>query len=394
MTTTTPTVHEAERIVIKTGSALVTHEETGQPRNEWMASLAQDVADLRKAGKQVILVSSGAVSLGRATLGFKDKNSLRLEEKQASAACGQVALMDAWKSHFHKHGYAVAQLLLTLDTSEFRRRYLNARNTLETLLELGAVPIVNENDTVATAKLKIGDNDRLAARVAEMANADTLLILSDIDGFYSANPHTDPDAMHIPVVRALTPEIKAMAGDSSSAVGTGGMVTKLQAVKIAHAAGCRTWIGAGRPLHPISNLLQHGGGTWFTASENPMSPRKQWIGGTVRPHGRITIDAGAEKALHKGNSLLAVGVTKVEGHFGRGQVVNIISHDGRLLGKGMCSYDAEEARLLMGKKSDMFDEVLDDYKGKNALIHRNDMALEPLIKEGEQHYDTAEPEQD
>lgn len=371
----TPTLHNAKRIVIKTGSSLVTHEETGQPRYEWMASLAQDVATLRKAGKQVILVSSGAVSLGRNLLGLKQKNALRLDEKQAAAACGQVALMDAWKTPFAHHGYTVAQLLLTLDTSEFRRRYLNARNTLETLLELGTVPIVNENDTVATAELRIGDNDRLAARVAEMAGADTLLILSDINGFYTANPSTNPNAEYIPLVEALTPEIEAMAGDSGSAVGTGGMITKLQAVKIAHGAGCHTWIGAGRPLHPITNLCEKGGGTWFTAHSTPLNARKRWIGGTVNPSGSVSVDAGAEKALTEGGSLLAVGVVSVKGDFDRGEAIRILSANGKILGKGLVAYDATETRAIMGKKSEAFESLI-GYKGKSALIHRDDMVLE------------------
>lgn len=372
---TTPLWTDAKRIVIKTGSALVTHEETGQPRTDWMVTLAQDVADLRAAGKQVILVTSGAVSLGRNLLGLRQKSALRLDEKQAAAACGQVALMDAWKAQFSTHRLAVAQLLLTLDTSEFRRRYLNARNTLETLLELGAIPIVNENDTVATAELRIGDNDRLAARVAEMAGADRLLILSDIDGFYTADPTKNPDAELISVVETLTPEIEAMAGKPNSAVGTGGMVTKLQAVKIAHAAGCSTWIGAGRPLHPVSTLMREGGGTWFTASSTPMNARKRWIGGTVNPTGVLTVDAGAEKALAQGNSLLAVGVTAVEGDFDRGEAVRIRAAGGRILGTGLAAYDAKETRRIMGKKSDAF-EALIGYKGKSALIHRDDMVLE------------------
>lgn len=371
----TPNWTDAKRIVIKTGSALVTHEETGQPRADWMASLAQDVAALREAGKQVILVSSGAVSLGRNLLGLKQKTTLQLDEKQAAAACGQVALMDAWKAQFALHGYTVAQLLLTLDTSESRRRYLNARNTLQTLLALGAIPIVNENDTIATAELRIGDNDRLAARVAEMAGADRLLILSDIDGFYTADPTTHPDAERIPLVTTLTPAIEAMAGKPRSAVGTGGMVTKLQAVKIAHAAGCHTWIGAGRPLHPIATLQREGGGTWFTASSTPANARKRWIGGSVHPTGSLIVDAGAEKALAAGNSLLAVGVTAVEGNFEKGEAVRIRSASNKLLGIGLIAYDADETRLLMGKKTDAF-EALVGYKGKTALIHRDDMVLE------------------
>lgn len=372
---TKPIWTNAKRIVIKTGSALVTHEATGQPRADWMASLAQDVADLRAAGKQVILVSSGAVSLGRGLLGLKQKAALQLDEKQAAAACGQVALMDAWKAQFAPHHLTVAQLLLTLDTSEFRRRYLNARNTLETLLELGAVPIVNENDTVATAELRIGDNDRLAARVSEMAGADMLLILSDIDGFYTADPTKHADAQRIPLVEQLTPQIEAMAGKPSSAVGTGGMVTKLQAVKIAHAAGCHTWIGAGRPLHPVATLMREDSGTWFTASSTPANARKRWIGGSVNPTGVITLDAGAEQALKQGNSLLAVGVTAVEGEFDKGDAVRIRAASGAALGIGLIGYDAAEARALMGKKSEAFEGII-GYKGKSALIHRDDMVLD------------------
>lgn len=372
---TTPNWTDAKRIVIKTGSALVTDEATGKPRSEWIASLAADVAALRTRGTEVILVSSGAVSLGRNLLGLKQKSALQLDEKQAAAACGQVALMDAWKAAFASHDRTVAQLLLTLDTSESRRQYLNARNTLQTLLELGAVPIVNENDTIATAEIRIGDNDRLAARVAEMAGADRLLILSDIDGFYTADPTTHTDAKRIPVVEALTPQIEAMAGKPSSAVGTGGMVTKLQAVKIAHAAGCHTWIGAGRPLRPIAQLQQQGGGTWFTASSTPANARKRWIGGSVNPTGSLSVDAGAAKALREGNSLLAVGVTSVQGAFEKGDAVTIRSAEGARLGIGLIAYDADETRLLMGKKTDAF-EALVGYKGKTALIHRDDMVLE------------------
>lgn len=375
--TMTPAWSEAKRIVIKVGSALVTHQENGQPCTDWMATLAADIAALRKAGKQVILVCSGSVSLGCNLLNISRESSLELDEKQAAAACGQVAMMDAWKAQFATYHYTVAQLLLTLDTSESRRRYINARNTLNKLLKLGAMPIVNENDTIATTSLRIGDNDRLAARVAEMAGADMLLILSDINGFYTADPNTDPDAKLIPIVETLTPEIEAMAGAANSAVGTGGMVTKLMAVQIAQAAGCHTWIGAGRPLHPIRQLQQEGGGTWFLAHDDPASARKLWIGGSVRPTGVLVVDVGAEKALYDGNSLLPVGVVSIKGNFEKGDAVRIHNQQGQVLGTGLIGYDADEARLIMGHKSEEFERLI-GYKGKSSLIHRDDMALHPM----------------
>lgn len=364
----------SQRIVIKTGSALVTDTETGQPRGSWMASLAADIAALKQAGKSVILVSSGAVSLGRNILGLRGK-PLELDEKQAAAACGQVALMEAWRTPFAAHGLHVAQLLLTLDTSEHRNRYLNARSTLETLLSLGVIPIINENDTVATAELKFGDNDRLAARVAEMAGADTLVILSDIDGLYTADPSKNPDATLIPLVSEITPEIERMAGKPASAVGSGGMITKIQAAKIAYGAGCSTVIAAGRDNHPITRLLEQGGGTWFTASTTPTSARRRWIAGGLRAAGSIVVDAGAERALLEGKSLLSAGVTSIEGDFGRGEAVEIRSVAGKLLGKGLIAYTSRETQLIKGRKSDAF-EALIGYKGKNALIHRDDLVLE------------------
>lgn len=370
---TTPNLSHSRRVVIKTGSALVTQDD-GLPRKSWMASLAADIARLRESGKAVILVSSGAVSLGRNMLGLKQR-PLTLDEKQAAAACGQVALMDAWSEPFARHGLKVAQLLLTLDTSEHRNRYLNARNTLETLLELGVIPIINENDTVATAEIKFGDNDRLAARVAEMAGADTLVILSDIDGFYTADPVKNPDAKLIPVVEEITPEIEKMAGKPVSAVGSGGMITKIQAAKIAHNAGCSTLIAAGRHDHPLQCLLEQGGGTWFSASTTPVSARRKWIAGGLRAAGTLTVDSGAQKALAEGKSLLAAGVKTIEGQFGRGEAVHIVGQDGHLIGKGLIAYTAAEAQLLKGQKSEAFEAIL-GYKGKNALIHRDDLVLE------------------
>lgn len=372
---TKPDLAQSQRIVIKTGSALVTQDDTDLPRSEWMASLAADIAQLKAEGKSVILVSSGAVALGRNQLGMKAKSALRLDEKQAAAACGQVALMEAWRSAFASHGLNVAQLLLTLDTSEYRNRYLNARSTLETLLDLGVVPIVNENDTIATSELRFGDNDRLAARVAEMAGADTLVILSDIDGMYTADPRKQADAELIPVIEDITPEIERMAGKPGSSVGSGGMITKIQAAKIAHGAGCSTLIAAGRPAHPLRSLRENGGGSWFTASTTPTSARRRWIAGGLRAGGSITIDAGAEKALLAGKSLLAAGVTAVEGEFIRGEAVRVLSANGTLLAKGLIAYTAEETRAIKGHKSEAFEQLI-GFKGKNALIHRDDLVLE------------------
>ena len=372
--TTLPDLQHAKRLVIKTGSALVTDEVTGKPHARWMASLAADIAALMKAGKEVILVSSGAVSLGRGALKLAAKAQLKLPEKQAAAACGQVALMDAWGEAFAPHNIAPAQLLLTLDISEARARYLNARQTILTLLELGAIPVVNENDTVATAELKVGDNDRLAARVAEMIGADALVILSDIDGFYTADPNSNPDAKKYDAIHAITPEIEAMAGGARSNISSGGMATKIQAAKIALASGCHTLITSGKIQHPLQAAEKPGAGTWFVANATPATARKRWIGGKLKPTGSITLDAGAEKALGSGKSLLAAGITAVSGEFAKGEAVSILSADGKTLGTGLIAYDAAETRKIMGKKSEDFEAII-GYKGSSTLIHRDDLAL-------------------
>lgn len=370
-----PCLTNASRIVIKTGSALVTHEETGRPHTQWMATLADDIAALHAQGKSVVLVSSGAVSLGRRLLGLTHARNTRLQEKQAAAACGQVALMDAWREQFARHGIKVGQLLLTLDTSERRSRYLNARNTFETLLSLGVLPIVNENDTVTTAELRFGDNDRLAARVAEMVMADALVLLSDIDGFYTADPTRNPDAKRLDVVGKITPEIAQMAGKPSSSVGSGGMVTKLAAAQIAQAAGCHMLIAAGKPLHPLSAIRENGSGTWFIAEGTPISARKRWIAGSLNPAGSLTVDAGAAKALTQGKSLLAAGVTAIEGDFDRGDAVWIKDTHGHILGKGLVMYNAEETQVIRGHRSEEFEALL-GYQGRNSLIHRDDLVLQ------------------
>lgn len=367
-----PSLATAKRIVIKIGSALLTDEATGAPHAQWMADLAADIAGLRSLGKHVILVSSGAVSLGRAQLQLKEKSQLRLQEKQAAAACGQVLLMNAWRDAFLPHNTQVAQILLTLDISEQRNRYLNARNTFTTLLELGVVPIVNENDTIATAELRFGDNDRLAARVAEMLGADVLLIFSDVDGFYTADPTRDKNAKRYDRIEEITPETEAMAGASSTTVGSGGMITKIAAAKMAKAAGCHMLLASGK----VKSALQKAeSGTWFIAESNPSAARKRWIAGALNVLGSVTVDAGAEKALSTGGSLLAVGVTRIEGNFERGEAVSIKNAAGKILGKGLIGYTSEEAKLLLGKKSDAFESLI-GYKSNNALIHRDDMAME------------------
>lgn len=361
----------AKRIVIKIGSSLIA-EPAGAVRALWLVTLAADIAALAKAGTQVVVVTSGAVALGRGALGASEA----LEEKQAAAACGQPLLMAAWNQAFSAHHVACAQILLTAEDSGHRRRYLNARNTLEVLLAHGVIPVVNENDTVATHELKIGDNDRLSARVAEMASADCLVLFSDIDGLYTADPRSDKNATFIPEVKGgITPEIEAYAGGVGSGVGTGGMVTKLQAAKIALAAGCHMAIARGNVEHPLKALADGGRATWFIASENPMSARKRWIGGGLHSAGKVVVDSGAAEALKGGKSLLPAGVKGVEGEFERGDAVLIVEANGRTIGKGLTAYSAADARRIAGRKSQESEEIL-GFKGRVALIHRDDMVLE------------------
>src|SRR5215470_2008661 len=317
----------ARRIVVKVGSALLVDAQEGTPNRGWLAALAEDVAALRARGQEVLLVSSGAIALGRRHLGLTSTR-LKLEEKQAAAAVGQIRLAHAWTEALELHRLSVAQILLTFGDTEERRRYLNARNTLTTLLRLGAIPVINENDTVATAEIRYGDNDRLAARVAQMASADCLLLLSDVDGLYTADPNKDPNAQFIERVRHVTPEIEAMAGRSMSDVGSGGMATKIMAAKIAVSAGCHMCISAGHHKHPVRRLEEGARATWFVPTATPVAARKQWIAGTLRPAGALTIDEGALKALRSGKSLLPAGVTGLRGHFERGDTVSVLAPDG------------------------------------------------------------------
>ncbi len=375
---TTP-LASARRIVIKVGSSLLIDQETGQPHAARFTALAADAARLRSDGKSIVIVSSGAVALGRRALGLKS-GKLRLEEKQAAAAAGQPKLMRAWEDALARHNAPVAQALLTFEDTERRRRWLNARSTLETLLERGAIPIVNENDTVATEEIRYGDNDRLAARVAQMLGADVLVLLSDIDGLYDADPRSNPNAKHIAEVRRLTPEIIAMAGgaNASAGVGSGGMATKLDAARIAMTAGCSTLITLGtNATADAGPIIAHAGGTrgtWFLAEVSPETARRQWLAGALRPTGSVRVDAGAARALQSGKSLLAAGVTAVAGRFERGDAVDVVDIDGRTVARGVSAYSSEDAAKLIGRKSDEFEAIL-GYRGRPALIHVDDMVL-------------------
>ncbi len=367
------TLAHARRIVVKIGSSLIADSATGTVHTVWLASVADDIAALMKDGKQVVVVSSGAVALGRSALSLGVK-SLSLEQKQAAAAIGQIALSAAWQSAFERKHLTTAQVLLSAEDSEQRTRYLNARSTLSTLLSLGVVPVINENDTVATAELKVGDNDQLAARVAQMVNADVLILLSDVEGLYTANPTTHKDAKLLREVKALTPEIFAMAGTSRSAVSSGGMVTKLKAAEIALAAGCDMAIAKGTMKNPLKALMNGGDHTRFIAADAALSERKHWILGRLKPAGSVTVDAGAARALKNGKSLLPAGVTAISGEFARGDVVEIVDAKGHVLGKGVVAYHAADAQKIIGINSKDIERTL-GFKTRDVLIHRDDIAL-------------------
>ncbi|WP_197077614.1 glutamate 5-kinase [Hyphomicrobium sp. 99] len=371
--TARPEWAEAQRIVVKIGSALLTDRTTGRIKSAWLNSLMDDVAELAKAGKEIVLVSSGSIALGRHALNLP-KGPLELEQSQAAAAVGQISLAHAYQELAAARGLTAAQVLLTLGDTEERQRYLNARNTIEVLLALKAIPVVNENDTVATAEIRYGDNDRLSARVASMVSADCLVLLSDIDGLYTAPPNDDPNAEHIPLVTEITPEIEAMAGDAGTELSKGGMKTKITAGKIALAAGTDMVITTGKIYHPLRAISEGARVTWFIAKSDPVTAKKRWISGQLVPNGQIFLDAGAEKALLTGKSLLPAGVTRIDGAFGRGDAVIIRSADGRELGRGLVAYAADEARRIMGKRSGEIAAIL-GYEGRDTLIHRDDMAL-------------------
>ncbi|HXF55805.1 MAG TPA: glutamate 5-kinase [Hyphomicrobiaceae bacterium] len=363
----------ARRIVVKIGSALLVDRASGRLKSDWLDALADDVADLAREGKELIVVSSGAIAFGRRLIALPE-GALALEQSQAAAAVGQIGLAHAYQERFLARGLVAAQILLTLADTEERRRYLNARQTVETLLALKAIPVVNENDTVATTEIRYGDNDRLSARVASMMSADCLVLLSDVDGLYSAPPGTGRRAVRLDEVRSITPEIEAMAGDAGTELSRGGMKTKIEAAKIAVAAGTHMVIASGRELNPLKRLAAGAPCTWFIASSDPVAARKRWIAGRLEPTGAVVIDAGAEAALAGGKSLLPAGVKRLEGQFDRGDAVIIRALDGRELGRGLIAYARADADRIIGRKSREIAGIL-GFEGRAELIHRDDMAL-------------------
>jgi glutamate 5-kinase len=362
-----------KRLTVKIGSATIVDGSTGRVRTEWLAALAEDLAALHKQGVSVVVVSSGAIALGRGLLGLSAVN-LTLEQQQAAASAGQIALSQAWAEHLGRHGIVTGQILITPNITEERRYFLNARTTITTLLGLGAIPIINENDSVATQEIRYGDNDRLSARVATMIEADCLILLSDIDGLYTAPPARDPNAAHIPFVPAITAEIEDMAGGAASHLSRGGMTTKIEAGKIATQAGTAMIIAKGTPLHPLKALTEGGLHTLFAAAGSRAQARKRWIMGHLDLAGQIYVDAGAAKALLDGKSLLPIGVTRVKGEFVRGDAVAILDPDGREIARGLVGLDREEADLVKGKNSKRAAEML-GLGARSELVHRDNMVV-------------------
>jgi glutamate 5-kinase len=363
----------AARLVVKIGSALLVDDKTGTIRRTWLEALADDLHALRETGTEILVVSSGAIAVGRRHLGLTQK-TIRLEEKQAAAASGQIQLAHAYQEALARHDISVAQILLTLSDTEERRRHLNARSTIAQLLTLGAVPVVNENDTVATTEIRFGDNDRLAARVAAMISADTLILLSDIDGLYERDPRQDSNAQHIARVNEINPQIEAMAGKAPTGYSSGGMETKLQAAKVATAAGCRMAIMNGIEANPLRRLADGARCTWFMPSASPLTARKRWIVGSLNPVGEILVDAGAERALRQGKSLLPAGVVRIQGTFERGDAVIVRTADGNEMARGLSAYSNTDAARISGRKSGEIAEIL-GYRGRDELIHRDDLVL-------------------
>jgi glutamate 5-kinase len=368
-----PKLTDFRRLVIKVGSSLLVDGERGRLDQDWLASLAQDVAQLYGGGRDMLVVSSGAIALGRAVLGLPP-GALRLEDSQAAAAVGQISLARTWSETLGRHGITAGQVLVTLQDTEERRRYLNARSTIGKLLEWRAVPVINENDTVATNEIRYGDNDRLAARVATMASADLLVLLSDVDGLYDAPPADNPRAKFVPLVERITPAIEAMAGAAGSQLSRGGMQTKIEAGRIATQAGTHMVIASGRRPHPLTAIAQGSGCTWFLTAGNPVTARKRWIAGSLEPKGSLVIDAGAVAALRSGKSLLPAGVFRVEGSFARGDAVVIRGPDGAEVARGIVAYDADDAGRIKGRTSADILSIL-GFGGRAAMVHRDDLVM-------------------
>ena len=371
--TSHPSLDSFRRIVVKVGSSLLVDQAAGAVKRAWLDALAEDLAALHQSRKDVLIVSSGAIALGRTVLKLP-KGALKLEDSQAAAAVGQIELARTWAEVLGRRRMTAGQILVTLTDTEERRRYLNARETIARLLDLRAVPVINENDTVATTEIRYGDNDRLAARVATMASADLLILLSDIDGLYSAPPHLDPAAELIPVVARITPAIEAMAGGAASELSRGGMRTKIEAAKIATTGGTHMVIGDGRVDHPIARIAREAPCTWFLTAATPVTARKKWIAGSLEPRGAVIVDDGAARALASGKSLLPAGVIRVEGSFARGDCIIIRTGAGAELGRGLVAYDIGEAVQICGRNSRDIEAVL-GFAGRAEMIHRDDMVL-------------------
>ncbi len=373
MSAKAPSLADFRRIVVKVGSSLLVDASAGRLQHDWLEALAADIAALHKQGRDVLVVSSGAIALGRSVLKLP-RGALKLEDSQAAAAVGQIALARTWAEVLGRHGITAGQVLVTLGDTEERRRYLNARSTIAKLLEWKSIPVINENDTVATNEIRYGDNDRLAARVASMASADLLVLLSDVDGLYDAPPGAGRNAKLIPLVPRITAEIESMAGASGSELSRGGMQTKIEAAKIATTAGIHMVIASGRIEHPLQAIAEGAPCTWFLTPANPVTARKRWIAGSLEPKGTLTLDAGAVKALRAGKSLLPAGITRIDGAFERGDAVVIRGPDGAEIGRGLVAYDAAEADQIKGKPSGAIAQIL-GFDGRAEMIHRDDMVL-------------------
>jgi glutamate 5-kinase len=368
-----PALADFRRIVVKVGSSLLVDTQAGKLNEKWLVSLADDIAGLHRDKRDILVVSSGAIALGRSRLKLP-AGPLKLEDSQAAAAVGQIALARTWSEALGRHDISAGQVLLTLGDTEERRRYLNARSTIAKLLEWRSIPVINENDTVATSEIRYGDNDRLAARVATMASADLLVLLSDVDGLYEAPPEHNASAKFVPLVDRITPEIEAMAGSAGSGLSRGGMQTKIEAGKIATSAGTHMVLASGRIAHPLKAIAQAGRCTWFLTPANPVTARKKWIAGSLEPKGVLTIDEGAVAALRRGKSLLPAGVKRIDGAFSRGDAVVIRGPDGTEIGRGLIAYDAEEAAKILGKSSGDILLIL-GYSGRVEIVHRDDLVM-------------------